>query len=86
MFELITLAAKLQLSELTGYPIEAVVGVEQVQDGWLVAIDVLEIGKVPPTVDILATYHVDLDEAGELRGYRRVHRYVRGQIDPAVSG
>ena len=42
-------------------------------------LEVVELERVPPTTDILATYRVDLDEYGELMGYERVNRYYRNQ-------
>jgi hypothetical protein len=39
---------------------------------------VLELRRVPNTTDVLATYEATMDSDGELAGYRRLHRYVRG--------
>lgn len=77
----VALSAKTQLATLTGHSVESVVGLERHQEGWRVTLDVLELEKVPCTADILATYQVDFDDGGELRGYRRVRRFVRGQAD-----
>ena len=38
----------------------------------------LELRRIPNTTDVLASYDVEVDSDGELQGYRRVHRYVRG--------
>ena len=46
--------------------------------GWRVAVEVLELERIPSTTDVMATYEVRLDDEGELQGYRRVHRYLRG--------
>lgn len=75
--EVAGLAAR-QLLELTGREPEGVTGLERTEDGWRVSIDVLELRRVPETTDVLACYEVDVDERGDLTGYRRVHRYVRG--------
>lgn len=67
-----------QLQELTGREIEGVVGLERTEDGWSVRIEVLELRRIPSTTDVLATYEVAVDGDGDLEGYRRLHRYVRG--------
>jgi hypothetical protein len=67
------------LAELTGRSLEAVVGAEKIDDGWRIQVEVLESSRIPDTTDVLALYEVELDGAGELTGYRRVSRYIRGQ-------
>jgi len=71
--------AREQLEELIARPVEAVSGLARQQDGWAVMLEVVELERVPPTTDILATYRVVLDEHGELMGYERVTRYYRNQ-------
>lgn len=71
--------ARQQLEELITRPVEAVSGLARRQDGWAVMLEVVELERVPPTTDILATYRVVLDEHGELMGYERVTRYYRNQ-------
>lgn len=71
-------AASRELGQLTGKQIEAVTGLERTDDGWRVEVEVLELNRVPNTTDVLATYDVALDSDGELEGYRRGRRYVRG--------
>ena len=67
-----------QLLELTGRAPEGVTGLERTDDGWRVLVDVVELRRVPNTTDVLATYEVEVDTSGELRGYRRGRRFVRG--------
>jgi hypothetical protein len=71
--------ARQQLEELIQRPCEAVSGLQRKPDGWSVVLEVVELERVPPTTDILATYRVDLDEYGDLIGYERVNRYYRNQ-------
>ena len=73
--------ASRQLAELTGKEVEGVTGLHRSDDGWQVEVEVLELRRVPGTTDVLATYEVDVDESGDLQGYRRSHRYVRGQTE-----
>lgn len=67
-----------QLLELTGKGVEGVTGLERTEDGWKVHVEVVEVRRIPDTTDILALYEVQVDEDGDLMGYRRVRRYARG--------
>ncbi len=67
-----------QLLELTGKAAEGVTGFERTDDGWRVEVEVVEVRRIPDTADILALYELDVDEDGELEGYRRLRRYNRG--------
>jgi hypothetical protein len=71
-------AACERLEELIGHPAEGASAVQRAEDGWAVAVDVLEVARVPDTTSLLATYEVRLDGDGELTGYRRTRRYRRG--------
>ncbi len=48
------------------------------ESGWTVTVEMLEDRRIPSSTDILATYEAELDDDGELLGYRRVRRYSRG--------
>ena len=72
-------AAAAQLTELTGRRPEVVVGVERNDDGWQVELEVVESRRIPDSTDSLATYRVQVDENGEMLGYYRAQRYVRGK-------
>lgn len=71
-------AAVEQLGQLAGKEVEGVTGVERTDDGWTVQVEVLELRRIPSTTDVLAVYEVTLDEDGDLEGYQRQQRYVRG--------
>lgn len=68
------------LTEQTGFHPERVVGVAKNDAGWQVSVDVLELRRIPDSADVLATYLVDLDEEGNVVGYHRARRYLRGQV------
>ncbi|PRH76988.1 hypothetical protein C6N75_22670 [Streptomyces solincola] len=70
-----------QLNELTGLEAESVSSFERTDDGWTVHVEVLELARVPETMSLLATYEVQLDDDGDLTGYKRVRRYERGRAD-----
>ena len=71
--------ARQQIEEMIDRPCESVSGLTRKPDGWTVMLEVVELERVPPTTDILATYRVQLDSEGELMGYERVSRYYRNQ-------
>ncbi|MDQ6607934.1 MAG: gas vesicle protein [Actinomycetota bacterium] len=67
---------------LLGRPLESVLGVQRGEDsGWLVMVQVVELERIPRSTDVLGAYAVELDNEGELVGYRRQRRYNRGQPD-----
>lgn len=70
------------LPELLGHPVESVLGVEPGDSkGWNVTVQVVEMGRIPPTTDVLGAYNVTLDQNGELQAYKRTRRYYRNQAD-----
>jgi Gas vesicle synthesis protein GvpO len=71
----------LQITELTGKAPEGITGVEPAEDGWVVSVEVVEDRRVPSSTDVLATYEIEVDMAGDLVSYRRVQRYSRGHGD-----
>ncbi|WP_425953453.1 gas vesicle protein GvpO [Xylanimonas sp. McL0601] len=72
-------AALEQFGMLGRHHVESVVAVEHLDDGWSVVLEAVEDRHVPSTADIMAEYEVQLDEGGELMGFRRTRRYVRGR-------
>lgn len=71
--------AKEQLAELTGHEPDTVSSLSRDEAGWHASIEMIEMKRVPDSGDLLATYEVTLDEAGNLLRYERTRRYQRGQ-------
>jgi hypothetical protein len=71
--------AKEQLIELTGLKPDTISGLTKDSEGWHVALELVEMRRVPDANDMLATYDVLLDEEGALIRYQRTRRYLRGQ-------
>ena len=69
------------IAELTGKAVTGVVSLDRSDGGWTVGVEVVEDRRIPSSADILAVYQVEIDGAGELRGYRRTRRYPRGRGD-----
>lgn len=67
------------LEEIAGTPPEMVTAVVPDDEGWYVNLEMLELARIPDSSDILGSYEVALDPAGEPQSYRRTRRYVRTQ-------
>jgi hypothetical protein len=74
-------AALTEVAELVGCPAEGVTGVRRKDDGWIVTVEVLEMGRIPETTDVLASYDVHVDGSGAVTEYRRLNRYLRAQVE-----
>jgi Gas vesicle synthesis protein GvpO len=73
-------AAKEFITELNGSDPVAMTSVELTDDdGWVVQFEVVEDRRIPSSADVLALYEVEVDAEGELLGFRRTRRYLRGQ-------
>jgi hypothetical protein len=73
--------AKEQFAAVMGRAPEAVSGLVRDEEGWRVTVEVVELQRIPPSTDVLASYDVELDSDGNLAGYQRTRRYVRSQAD-----
>ena|SRR5437588_2666106 len=73
--------AKEQLEAVMGRRADAISGLAREEDGWRVTVEVVELERIPPSTDVLASYDVQLDADGNLVGYERTRRYVRSQAD-----
>ncbi len=71
--------AKEQLVQLTGLKADTVSELAHGEDGWRVAVELVEMKRIPESSDMLASYEALLDEKGTLISYKRVRRYLRGQ-------
>lgn len=69
------------LADVIGNEVVGATEVSPRHDGWIVAVEVLELQRLPSSADILALYEAELDMDGTLRSYRRVKRYTRGHGD-----
>jgi hypothetical protein len=70
-----------ELAQLVGCPAEGVTAVRKNDDGWVVTVEVLEVGRIPETTDVLASYDIHVDKDGDLTEYQRVRRYLRAQVE-----
>lgn len=73
--------AKDHLRDLRDAEAEAVSSIHRTRDGWRVALDVVEVHRIPESTDVLATYELDLDDDGELVTLERTARFYRSEAD-----
>lgn len=72
--------AREELQELTGYRIDSVSGFSKTEEGWRLAVTVVELRRIPAATDVLAVYDVILNPSGDVINYQRVSRYFRAQV------
>ncbi len=72
--------AKEQLAKLTGLKPDTVSKLAKDEEGWHVAVDLIELKRIPEATDVLATYEVVMDEAGNMIRYQRTKRFHRDQV------
>jgi len=73
--------AREYVRELTGEESEGISGLTSSNGHWKVVLDLVELRRVPRSTDVMATYELEIDDRGDLIGYRRLHRYFRNQVD-----
>ena len=71
--------AKSQLAEVTGLKPITVTGTFKDEQGWHVALDMLEMSRIPTATDVLGDYEVLLDEKGNLLKFERKRTRLRGK-------
>jgi len=69
------------LEQMVGKSPESVSGVNRSENGWTISLDVVELARIPPSTDLLASYDVSLDSRGDLVELTRARRYLRNQSD-----
>ncbi|HQT76110.1 MAG: hypothetical protein B7Z80_05955 [Rhodospirillales bacterium 20-64-7] len=72
-------STKRQMTSITGMEYDTISEFDQAGDGWAVVIDMLEHRSVPRTQDLLSTFEVRLDNAGQVTRWKRTGRCTRGQ-------
>jgi hypothetical protein len=70
--------------EVVGYPLSGILAIDREDDGWRVAVEMIERNSVPDTQDILGRYEITFDEDRTVTGYRRTHRYRRDDMEQDI--
>jgi len=71
--------AKSQLAEVTGLKPVTVTGASKDEQGWHIAVDMLEMSRIPPATDVLGDYEVLVDENGNMLRFERKRTRLRGE-------
>lgn len=82
----VTVLAKEAVHAITGFKADAVSRCEKKENGWRAVVDALESKARVGDNDLISTYEIELDLAGEVTGYKRLRRYYRtdrGAVDAA---
>ena len=66
---------------VVGHPLDGITSVDATDEGWRVAVEVVERKSVPDTQDILGRYELTLDDDLSVTGYQRTHRYRRDDMN-----
>src|SRR5262249_25707821 len=69
------------LLEFHGADAEAVSSVTRTARGCAVGLELVEMRRIPDSMDILAPYEVELDGAGGILRFERTRRYHRSEAD-----
>jgi hypothetical protein len=77
----LALEARATIKDMTGLEPERVSGLQWDGESWLVTVEACEMTRIPNTTDVMAAYVVQLDDSGGLLGYKRDHRYLRGEAE-----
>jgi Gas vesicle synthesis protein GvpO len=74
--------ARRQVSEMTGLQAGTVTGLDRAADDhWVITVEVVELARIPNTMDVIGTFEVTMTDSGELVGLRRSGRHRRSQTD-----
>jgi Gas vesicle synthesis protein GvpO len=49
---------------------------------WKITVELLELPRMPETLDLIGSYEAELDEEGKLLSYRRLRQYTRNRRGP----
>jgi hypothetical protein len=71
--------AKTQLKEVTGLTPVTVTGIFKDEQGWHIALDMLEMSRIPTATDVLGEYEVLLDDDGNMLRFERKRTRLRGE-------
>ena len=77
--EIIT-RAKDQLTALHPLPLSGVIGATQKEDGWHVAVEMVERKSVPGRQDLLGVYEAVLNDEGSVISYQRMRMRRRSDM------
>lgn len=75
------LRARSEFEELTGRPVDRVVGIEADDGGWRLTVETIELERVPASTNVIGTYDVVVGADGTVQEFMRTRRYHRNRAD-----
>lgn len=69
-------------TDVIGRGLDGIIEVTRNDNSWRAVVEIIERRSVPDTQDILGQYEIELDEGGEVIGYRRLEKYRRSDTGP----
>ena len=73
--------AREYVERVLGSEPESVSGIQRSNGNWCVAVEVVQLRRVPESTDVLASYAVVVDDDGLLISLQQTRRYRRSQAD-----
>jgi hypothetical protein len=73
--------AREALHALQGREPESISSLERTDGGWTATFELLELERVPNSMDVMASYEVVLDDQKNMVRYSKARRYYRGHAD-----
>lgn len=74
-----------QLGSLLGLRPSSVIAAFKGEDGWRVTIELIERKAIPDSQDLLGTYDVLLNDAGEMVSYERTRIRRRMDLEESIE-
>ena len=69
-------------TDVIGRGLDGIIEVTRNDNSWRAVVEIIERRSVPDTQDILGQYEIELDEGGEVIGYRRLEKDRRSDTGP----
>jgi hypothetical protein len=77
--------AREQLGQLTNLEVGSTVSARMDESGWNLRVEVVEKKSLPDSQDILATYELSVDEAGNVLDFARIGMRKRMDVRASVG-
>jgi predicted TPR repeat methyltransferase len=73
-------SAMAQMGDMTGLVGDNVSSLAKADSGWKLVVNMVELKRIPPSTDMLASFDVSVDGDGNVINYQRTRRYLRDQV------
>ena len=73
--------AQEEFARVSKLPVNAVIGLSRIDEGWAISLEALERKAIPETMDVLGVYEVCVDIDGGLLRFERKRLRKRGETE-----